>query len=251
MFDPGKRESQAPVDGRTDRSGGAGYSRPMTDTPDWAEETEQKVLDAALPLAAQIGWTSVMARKAGSAVGLSPPETDLLLPHGPQDLAALLSRRHDAAMAAQLAELDPAQLKIRERIARAVEIRIAAAMADEAAVRRWAGFLSLPGNLGLGARLYWETADRIWRWAGDTATDENHYSKRAILSGLLTSTLAVRLASGEAAAKEHLGRGIEAVMSYEKLKARVKGQTKDWGSDLAAFFSRLRYGREEPPVRPV
>ncbi len=226
------------------------YSRGMTDT-DWASVTEQAVLDAALPLVADTGWTSITARKAGLAAGLTPPETELLLPHGPQDLAALLSRRHDAAMMKELEAIDPSTLKIRERIARAVEIRIEAAMADQAAVRRWTGFLSLPGNLGLSARLYWETADRIWRWAGDTATDENHYSKRAILSGLLTSTLAVRLASGEDAAREHLARGIEAVMSYEKLKAKWKGRTKDWGSEVAAFFSRLRYGREEPPVRPV
>jgi ubiquinone biosynthesis protein COQ9 len=223
----------------------------MTDQPDWAAETEQKVLDEALRLAPEMGWTSTMTRKAGLAAGLTPPETELLLPHGPQDLAALLSRRHDAAMTAALETVDPSALKIRERIARAVEARIAAAMADERAVRRWAGFLTLPGNLGLGARLYWESADRIWRWAGDTATDENHYTKRGILSGLLTSTLAVRLASGEAAAKEHLARGIEAVMSYEKLKARVRGQTKDWNEKAAAFLARLRYGREQPPVRPV
>ena len=223
----------------------------MTDQPDWAAETEQKVLDEALRLAAETGWTSITVRKAGLAAGLTPPETELLLPHGAQDLAALLSRRHDAAMSAQLEGVDPAGLKIRERIRTAVELRIEAAMADEAAVRRWTGFLSLPANLGLGARLYWETADRIWRWAGDTATDENHYSKRAILSGLLTSTLAVRLSGGEAAAKEHLARGIEAVMSYEKLKAQVKGRTKDWNDKAAAFLARLRYGREPPPVRPV
>ena len=222
----------------------------MTDT-DWTSVTEQAVLDAAIPLVPETGWTSITVRKAGLAAGLTPPETELLLPHGAQDLAALLSRRHDAAMMAALEAVDPAGLKIRERIARGVEARLEAAMADEAAVRRWTGFLALPANMGLGARLYWETADRIWRWAGDTATDENHYSKRAILSGLLTSTIAVRLAGGEAAAKEHLARGIETVMSYEKLKARVKGQTKDWNEKAAAFLARLRYGREPPPVRPV
>jgi ubiquinone biosynthesis protein COQ9 len=223
----------------------------MTDQPDWAAETEQKVLDEALRLIPDRGFTSITTRKAGAAAGLSAPETELLLPHGPKDLAALLSRRHDAAAMAALAEVDASSLKIRERIARGVEARLAAAMADEAVVRRMSGFLSLPGNLALGARLTWETADLIWRWAGDTATDENHYSKRAILSGLLTSTLAVRLASGEDAAREHLGRGIEAVMSYEKLKAKYRSKTKDWASDLAAVLGRLRYGGEPPPARPA
>jgi ubiquinone biosynthesis protein COQ9 len=223
----------------------------MTDHPDWAAETEQKVLDAALRLIPDQGFTSTLCRKAGAAAGLSAPETELLLPHGPQDLAALLSRRHDAAAMASLAAIDATSLKIRERIAAGVEARLAAAMADAAVVRRMAGFLSLPGNLALGARLTWETADLIWRWAGDVATDENHYSKRAILSGLLTTTQAVRLATGEQAAKEHLGRGIEAVMSYEKLKAKYRARTKDWGSGLAAALGRIRYGREDPPVTPA
>ena len=75
----------------------------------------------------------------------------------------------------------------------ACEARLDAALADEAAVRRWTGFLALPANLPLGLRLAWASADCLWRWAGDTATDENHYSKRAILAAVLGSTLAVRL----------------------------------------------------------
>ena len=36
-------------------------------------------------------------------------------------------------------------------------------------------------------KLAWESADHLWRWAGDEATDWNHYSKRTILSGILTT----------------------------------------------------------------
>ena len=39
----------------------------------------------------------------------------------------------------------------------------------------------------LGLRLAWESADALWRWAGDTATDENHYSKRVLLAGILSA----------------------------------------------------------------
>ena len=69
----------------------------MANDTDWAETTEQRVLDEALKLVPTQGWTRPMAHAAGRAAGLSAPETDLLLPHGPADLAALLSRRHDAA----------------------------------------------------------------------------------------------------------------------------------------------------------
>src|SRR6476620_6635220 len=91
-----------------------------TPPPDWAEATEQLVLDQALKLVPHEGWTWRMAKLAGKAAGFSAGETELLLPHGPADLAALLSRRHDAKTLEALAALDPTALKIRERIARGV-----------------------------------------------------------------------------------------------------------------------------------
>src|SRR5579862_2634600 len=96
---------------------------PDASSPDWADTTEQHLLDAALKIAPQEGWTSRLAAMSGKACGLSPGETELLLPQGPADLAALLSRRHDARALEALAGVDPKTLKIRERIARAVEAR--------------------------------------------------------------------------------------------------------------------------------
>ncbi len=209
----------------------------MTEAADWATITEQRLLDAALGLIPQKGWSRAMALEAGRAAGLSAAETDLLLPRGPADLAALLSRRHDAAALAALP--DPASLKIRERIRAAVAARLDAACAEEASVRRWTGFLALPPNLSLAARLLWETADALWRWAGDTATDENHYSKRALLSAILAAGLAIRLTSGKAAAMKHVDARIENVMAFEKWKAGVK--PADVMRDVATALGRIRY----------
>jgi ubiquinone biosynthesis protein COQ9 len=223
------------------------------DASDWAVETESRLLDAALPPVSNCGWTFRLAYQAGAAIGLSRPEVELLVPKGARDLAALLSYRHDEAALTALGHVDPATLKIRERILRGVEARVAAAMADETAVRRWMGYLALPQNLALGARLTWESADRIWRWAGDASADENHYSKRAILAALLSSTLAVRLAGSPADATRHLERGIEAVMSYERVKRRFTGRS--FAAAAAEALGRLRYGppheRSEPPAPPL
>jgi ubiquinone biosynthesis protein COQ9 len=214
----------------------------MTDSSanpaDWADETEQRLLDAALPLVGELGWSDRLVWAAGKAVGLTRPETELLLPHGPSDLAAILARRHDRRALEALSAVEPGTLKIRERIRRGVQARLDAAMADEAAVRRWQGFLAL--HPFLGSRLLWESADLIWRWAGDTATDENHYSKRAILGGILSTCLAVRLTSGAEAADAQLDRSIDRVMEYEKFKARFRG--KDWAGDLAGALGRMRFG---------
>ena len=206
---------------------------------DWAADTEQRLLDAALPLAADLGWSPALVSRAGREIGLSLGETELLLPHGARDLAALLSRRHDRLAMEALEGIDPKSLKIRERIARGIAARVSAAMADEAALRRWCGFLALPTNLPLAIRLVWESADGLWRWAGDVATDENHYSKRAILSGILISTLAVRLNSGPEAEAEHIAASIDKVMAFEKWKAGI--HPAEQARQFAEALGRMRY----------
>ena len=211
-------------------------STPPPET-DWADEAEQRLLEAALP---DLGFTPALLRAAGEAVGLSEGDVGLLLPNGPADLAALLSRRHDRVAMEALSSVDASALKIRERIAQGVRARLEAAARDLDASRRAAGFFALPLNLPLASRLTWESADLIWRWAGDTATDENHYSKRAILSGILAPALTLRLFDGPEAAEAFVAARIENVMAFEKWKA---------GHDLntplkaaAEMLARVRYG---------
>jgi len=216
--------------------------------PDWADEAEQRVLDAALSLAQTLPWTATLVLRAAERAGLSPADADLLLPQGPADLAALLSRRHDRLALASLATVNSGALKIRERIRLGVQTRLDRAMADEAAVRRASLYLARPDQVGLAASLAWETADGLWRWAGDTATDENHYSKRAILAAILTSTLGVRLAAGPDRAADYLAARIDNVMAFEKWKGRLP----DAGEALtqaAGWLGRLRYGRRTPAER--
>lgn len=222
------------------------YKATMT-TPaqEWAETTEQALLDEALTLAPVHGWTRRTATLAGKALGMSAGETELLIPHGPNDLAALLSRRHDARALAALAGVQASDLKIRERIRQGVEARLDAAASDEPALRRWMGFLALPQNLALGGRLAWESADALWRWAGDTATDENHYTKRTLVAGILTGAMAIRMTSGRRDALEFVDRRIDNVMSFEKWKTTTTFRPSQWLNDVAERLSRARYGSVE------
>ena len=215
----------------------------MADTTDWAAAAEARLLEAALPLVPELGWNSRLVRRAGQIAGLSVPETELLLPGGARDLAALFSYRHDEAALATLASVEASGLKIRERIVRGVEARVEASAADEAASRALMGYLAMPQNLALGGRLTWASADVIWRWAGDTSTDSSHYSRRVILAGLLSTTLAIRLTNTPAAAQTHLERGIEAVMRFEKIKSKIGPRPF---MAAAEALGKVRYGRADP-----
>lgn len=209
-------------------------------TPDWADAAEARVLLAALAIAPKTGWNARLVARAAKAAGLSAGDAELLLPNGARDLAALAARRHLARMFDRLEGVDPRALKVRERIRRAARAKIEATAEDGPALRRLAGYLALPAHLPLGLRLFWESADAIWRWAGDTATDENHYSKRAILSAILASTLAIRMAHGRDAARLHLDARIDNVVAFERWKAGR--QSLRLGAEIAAALARLRYG---------
>jgi ubiquinone biosynthesis protein COQ9 len=223
----------------------------MTDADSWTKAAEDALLEQAIRLAPMEGWTSRMAELAGRAAGFSQGETELLAPRGAQDLAALLSRRHDERALAILEAVSPQDLKIRDRIAHAVEARLDAAAADEAATRRLMGFLALPPNAALGARLAWDSADVLWRWAGDVSTDENHYSKRLILAGVLSGALAVRLSSGRGSALRFSARRIDDVMRFEKWKATTRLKPSEMLHSAAAALGRLRYHRKSGENSPT
>lgn len=215
---------------------------PKSPSPDWADTTEQAVLDRMIVLAPELGWNAAALSRAGREAGLSKPDIQLLFPQGPADLAALFSRRHDQRTLAALGDVDPRNLKIRERILRAAEARLEAAAEDAAAARRCAAFLSLPPNATLALRLAWEGADAVWRWAGDTTTDENHYSKRALLAGILIAALPLRLERGREPALRFLYDRVGEVMAFETWKAGLP-KPSDIALKAAEVLGRLRYAR--------
>ena len=83
----------------------------------------------------------------------------------------------------------------------------------------------------------------MWRLAGDTATDFNHYSKRTILSSIYAATLLVWLdddSEGWSETRAFLDRRLADVGRFEKWKAEWRGSAERRPS-LARFVGRLRY----------
>src|SRR6185312_5326890 len=111
-------------------------------------------------------------------------------PNGVVDLMDAFADRADQAMLAALEDLDLPAMKVRQRVKAAVQLRLEAQASHKGAARAMTNALARPTRVPEAARLLWRTSDRIWRALGDTSTDENFYSKRAILSGVLASTYA-------------------------------------------------------------
>jgi ubiquinone biosynthesis protein COQ9 len=114
------------------------------------------------------------------------------------------------------------------------------------AVRRALAVLAMPQNVVRASKIGWRSADLVWRLAGDTATDLNHYSKRLTLSAVYGSTLLAWLgdhSDDQAETAAFLDRRIDNVMVFEKWKAGLSGD-KMRRPSVSRFLGRLRY----PPV---
>jgi len=149
----------------------------------------------------------------------------------------------DIEMERRLPAKKLAKMKIRERITRLIETRLEIAAPDKEGQRRALAIMAMPQNLARSAKIGWRAADIMWRLAGDTATDYNHYTKRMTLSAVYSSTLSVFMqdeSDDYAETKEFLGRRIENVMQFEKFKAQAKGRRENLPS-LSRFIGRLRY----------
>lgn len=188
------------------------------------------------------GWTDAAIVSSAQAAGVDPDIARLAFPGGAVAMIDAWFADVDAAMLAQVGERLPA-MKIRERIAALVEARLDLLAPDREGLRRALAILALPQNAATGARLGWRAADAMWRAAGDTATDYNHYTKRAILGGVYAATIAVFLdddSVGQVDTRAFLSRRIDGIMRFEKAKAGFLKRTEHRPS-LSRFIGRLRY----------
>jgi ubiquinone biosynthesis protein COQ9 len=198
-------------------------------------DVKNQILDAALPAIVFDGWTLATLEKAAQSHGLNAFDVKRVFPNGVADAIAHFSARADAQMLEALAaEYDLPKMKIRERIATCVMVRLRANNQYREAVRRALGYYAMPWNAPAGLQTLYATVDAMWRAAGDTSTDYNFYSKRALLAGVFTSTVHVWLddATDELSETEaFLRRRIENVMEIEKLKAKARdgiGGLEQW-----------------------
>lgn len=189
------------------------------------------------------GWSeSALARSAGE-LGVPADRARLAFPGGAAEMIDAWFDGLDTAMLAAFPPERIAALKVRERIRDLVLFRLETMAPQRESLRRALAILAMPHHALRGARLAWRSADRMWRLAGDAATDFNHYSKRAILAGLYGATLLVFLdddSEGLAATRAFLDRRIGDVMRFEKAKARWQNGRRRLPS-LSRFLGRLRY----------
>ncbi|MFS0772901.1 COQ9 family protein [Sphingomonas sp. 1P08PE] len=217
--------------------------QPAADPGLTLDEVRLALAPAIASNAAFDGWGDAARDLAADLQGIDPDIARLAFADGP---VAMIDAWFDAVDRAMAADLPPerlAAMKIRQRITALVESRLAALAPEREALRRALAILAMPQNVATAARLGWRSVDRMWRAAGDTATDYNHYTKRAMLLAVYGATVSVFLnddSDALADTRAFLSRRIDGIMRFEKAKAGFLRRTEHRPS-LSRFIGRLRY----------
>ncbi|HEX7693004.1 MAG TPA: COQ9 family protein [Sphingomonas sp.] len=211
-----------------------------------ADPTLDEIREALAPLvadnAAFDGWKAAARDLAADQLGVDRDVALLALP----DATAMIDAWFGSIDRGMVETLPPetlGKMKVREKIAALVEARLDLLAPHRETLRRALAILAMPTNVAHGAKLGWRAADLMWRAAGDTATDYNHYTKRAMLGAVYGATMTVFLddeSEGQADTRAFLARRIEGIMRFEKAKAQFLARVEHRPS-LSRFIGRLRY----------
>jgi ubiquinone biosynthesis protein COQ9 len=209
--------------------------------------TLDELREALAPLlgshAAFDGWSHKALAMAAAELGVPAERARIAFPGGTMEMIDAWFDSIDRRMLLAFSPERIAALKIRDRIGALLLFRFETLRPSKEALRRAVAILAMPQNALAAARLAWRSADRIWRLAGDTATDYNHYTKRTILIGVYGSTTLVFLddeSDDLGPTRAFLDRRIGDVMRFEKAKARITGRAGRRPS-VSRFLGRLRY----------
>jgi len=189
------------------------------------------------------GWTAKAVDSAAAHLGIDPVKARLAMPKSQGAMIDLYIQEVDRALEAWFTPKRLAGMKIREKIRALVWRRLEIMGPAREAVRRALAILAMPQNLPLALRISWRTADLMWRIAGDTSTDFNHYTKRMTLGAVYGSTVIAWLDDGTEGWSDtaaFLDRRIDNVMSFEKWKSEWRGSSERRLS-ISRFLGRLRY----------
>lgn len=184
----------------------------------------EALLNSTLPHVPFDGWTHTALMAGARDADIEPALADNAFPGGMAELLDFYHRAADIEMVRALeARTDLATMKVRDKVALAIRLRLEANAGHREAIRQALSFLALPTNAALGAKCLYRTVDAIWYAVGDRSTDFSFYTRRGLLVGVYAGTVLYWLndkSEGFADSWAFLDRRIADVMKLYELRGR-------------------------------
>lgn len=189
------------------------------------EKQRIKILKRSLKEIKNYGLNKKMLIKVTADCNLSEGDLGRFFPEGLYELKELFFYETDKEMIKILNKANDDSIRIRDKIYNGVIIRLEIFQKNKDAVKHI--FVSEASTPIKSFKNLWNTADLIWRAAGDNSTDYNHYTKRLLLSWVYLSTILCWLNDKDKNLKEtklFCNRRIDEVLKFGKKSANVKSK---------------------------
>jgi ubiquinone biosynthesis protein COQ9 len=175
------------------------------------------------------GWSWSVVESAAEKAGFQKEMAGAVFPDRLSGVLRHFSDWADREMLKALEDVNIEELRVRDRIRKAVLARIEILEPYKESVKAAAGYWFRPFRKIDAGRVIWQTADKIWIWAGDEAKDYNHYTKRALLAGVMSSTMLAWFndhTDNSQQTMDFLDRRIDNVMGLGKIIGSLKSKRK-------------------------
>ncbi len=203
-------------------------------------DIQDEILLAALDDVAFDGWQWHVIEGAAAKTEHGVDMAAAVFPNKLEDAVRHFSNWADRQMLDMLESANPQEMRVRDRVRRAVIVRLHVLEPYKEAVRAASSYWLIPTRNIDAGKIVWKTADQIWQWAGDDSTDYNHYTKRLLLSGVLTSTTLTWLNDTSPThdhTVEFLDRRIDDVLKIGRVFGKSAGKII---SGLSAFKKKFK-----------
>ena len=193
------------------------------------ERQRKKILKQALIDINTYGFNENMLIQVAENCNLSKGTLGRLFPEGIYELKEYFFNQTDIEMLKKINQVENKDIRIRDKIYNGVIIRLEIFQKNKDSIKHI--FVSESSTPIKSIKNLWNTVDLIWKSAGDTSTDYNHYTKRLLLSWVYLSTLLCWFSDKSKNIEEtklFLNRRIDEVLKFGKTSATIKSKISNF-----------------------
>ena len=195
----------------------------------------KEVLSDSKTYVIKYGWNEKMFSKVAKNSKYDTAVVLSLFPEGYISLIQVYLDEINAKMTKESKKLNLIRFKVHERIRELCILRFKIMTKEKKIVCKTFLHLLLPNNYNFSLKNLYKTVDQIWYLAGDSSTDFNFYSKRAILASIYSTTIMHFINNDNFEETINLlNKQLKKVSKIPKIKERLSDYIK-----LASHFVKL------------
>ena len=189
------------------------------------ERERKTILNRALIDIENSGFNEKMLLNAAKNCKISEGKLGRLFPEGIFELKQYYFSEIDEQMLQKIKTQNYENIRVRDKIFNGVLIRLYLFKKNKTSIKYI--FVSESSNPIKSLKHLWRTSDLIWKSAGDSSTDYNHYTKRLLLSWVYITTLICWFNDKSRNindTKLFLNRRIDEVLEFGKQSGKIKSK---------------------------